>query len=410
MPKSTFRTNYISIGYSPDPRFPDTSHPFAVIGLNACLNLEHQELSDQLCNRGFNFYDYGTFAEQERQYTNYGLPPVVIKKQQCYMWINYTQNRHCKLIVSHSRSGRIMSCGARWSIKQAITVLLSIFMEKFATLKENDILIYTNAAFYENEHIPDKCHYNTIPFPFILFKPDYANEQLVPVTDYATSAYFGVSAMDCLTDYLTLNCHVNPIEIQKELASYGEHILDKFEDAKISLSSKKPIHFCFLGDPGVGKTTLARLGAEYITGQKNKLEIITPSNLKGEYIGHTTTVIFELLKQADEERKVIFIDEAYTMLNDDFGQEAVTLLMKYIDSKPGDCISRPATTEEKKLGNDAPHEYRITGAASIWLAGYETEMRKMLRQNPGLYRRFETIKLNRPTPEQLTEAFTCNFH
>src|SRR5215469_2019457 len=155
-------------------------------------------------------------------------------------------------------------------------------------------------------------------------------------------------------------------------------------------SASKPMqHFVFLGPPGTGKTAVARVIAKifYAFGLLDSPEVVEAqrANLVGEYLGATAIKTNELIDSALG--RVLFIDEAYSLVNDSdgqgdrFGNEAVQVLVKR------------AEDDRQRL--------------IIILAGYERQMESFLASNPGLNSRFGMrIKFPSYSPaelEQLTE-------
>lgn len=127
------------------------------------------------------------------------------------------------------------------------------------------------------------------------------------------------------------------------------------------------LHMVFKGNPGTGKTTLARilgkLFKELGVLQKGHLIEVERADLVGEYIGQTA------LKTREEIKKslggILFIDEAYSLARGgekDFGKEAIDSLVKAMEDNKDNLI--------------------------IIMAGYKEEMEIFLQTNPGLRSRF----------------------
>lgn len=144
-------------------------------------------------------------------------------------------------------------------------------------------------------------------------------------------------------------------------------------------------HMLFLGNPGTGKTTVARLvGKIYhsigLVSSGHTIETCR-AELVGEYIGHTEKNIQKMIQEA--RGGVLFIDEAYTLItaeNDekDYGREVLHALLPVLSEPNPDLI--------------------------VILAGYEHKMEKMLRVNPGLKDRFPlTFHFEDFSSEELVE-------
>lgn len=130
------------------------------------------------------------------------------------------------------------------------------------------------------------------------------------------------------------------------------------------------MHMIFTGNPGTGKTTIARLVSRYLkaigvlTG--GQLVEVTRADLVGRYVGHTAPLTMSVIRSALG--GVLFIDEAYSLYrgeDDSFGLEAIDTLVKGMEDNRENLI--------------------------VILAGYSREMQEFLTANSGLKSRFPNI-------------------
>lgn len=128
------------------------------------------------------------------------------------------------------------------------------------------------------------------------------------------------------------------------------------------------LHLVFMGNPGTGKTTVARLIAQlyFAIGvlSKGQLVEVDRSGLVAGFVGQTAIKTGDAVKSALG--GVLFIDEAYALASsdgtNDFGREAIEILLKAMEDNRNDLV--------------------------VIVAGYEELMEKFISSNPGLESRF----------------------
>ncbi len=148
------------------------------------------------------------------------------------------------------------------------------------------------------------------------------------------------------------------------------------------------INAIFEGNPGTGKTTIARLMGEIFHAmgivEKGHVIEVDRSSLVGQYVGETAQKTDKLIQ--DAMGGILFIDEAYTLVKkggsgQDFGQEAIDILLKRMEDKKGEFV--------------------------VIVAGYPKEMQTFVESNPGLKSRFNhTFTFDDYTPDELLDIFT----
>lgn len=202
-------------------------------------------------------------------------------------------------------------------------------------------------------------------------RDDITGEMFIPKTEEEIfSELDGFIGLDNIKS--EIRSVINNLKAEKRKAGEG---------AKIELKE----HYVFTGNPGTGKTTVARLFADIL----NALEVlpsgqlieVTRKDLVADWVGGTAKMVENAVSRAMG--GVLFIDEAYSLKNgdsDSFGQEAVDTLIPLLENNKGKfvCI----------------------------IAGYTREMKLFLRSNPGMESRFgKTVEFKDYTSDELKKIF-----
>ena len=195
------------------------------------------------------------------------------------------------------------------------------------------------------------------------------------LTDYMIPEDIDLSLLTNSNDKFDYAIELNKMVGLNKLKSSLEKMfnLTKFNQMRHSFGLKAEDNGChhmiFTGNPGTGKTTVAKLIGKVFHSigilSKGDVVITERSKIVGRYLGETEQNMNEILKQA--KGNVLFIDEAYTLSTDaddnrDFGRRAIETLLTVLSQKNPDMI--------------------------IILAGYENEIDRMLKVNQGLNGRF----------------------
>ncbi len=184
-------------------------------------------------------------------------------------------------------------------------------------------------------------------------------------TEYINSASNPFPKTDAFKELESL---IGLKDVKRVLAEVTAFSLIQSRRSQMQLKAcPNALHMVFKGNPGTGKTTVARILGRIFKDigilSKGQLVEVERADLVGEYIGHTAQKTREMLKKSLG--GIMFIDEAYTLAQGgekDFGREAVATLVKAMEDHRDNLV--------------------------IILAGYSYEMDRFLRSNPGLRSRF----------------------
>ena len=209
-----------------------------------------------------------------------------------------------------------------------------------------------------------------------------SNEELmtIDVKDIPYNAPQAVDYTQCLSK---LDGMVGLASVKKEISNLAAFLNLQIRRGETNTFQGK--HYVFTGNPGTGKTTVARIMADVFRSlgilSRGQLIEADRSKLVAGFAGQTAIKTNQLIDSAMG--GVLFIDEAYTLKSNDqdsFGAEAIDTLLKRLEDDRGKFI--------------------------CIVAGYTDNMHDFIDTNPGLKSRFtQTIHFEDYTPDELTQIF-----
>ena len=212
----------------------------------------------------------------------------------------------------------------------------------------------------------------------VLFRLNDGADQ--PLFDLLPAAYTG--ALDAIR--AEINELVGLAPVKEYVFGLADNLQVQQRRAAAGLKTASlSMHMIFTGNPGTGKTTIARLVAKYLKAigalKGGQLVEVTRADLVGRYTGHTAPLTNSVIESALG--GVLFIDEAYSLYRgeqDSFGLEAIDTLVKGMEDHRDELV--------------------------VILAGYTKEMETFLTANSGLASRFPNkIEFPDYTAEELLQ-------
>ena len=209
-----------------------------------------------------------------------------------------------------------------------------------------------------------------------------SNEELMTIEDQDIP-YEAPQTVDYTECLKKLDGLVGLAGVKKEISNLAAFLNLQIKRGETNTFQGK--HYVFTGNPGTGKTTVARIMADVFKTlgivSRGQLVEADRAKLVAGYSGQTAIKTNQLVDQAMG--GVLFIDEAYTLKSNDgdsFGAEAIDTLLKRLEDDRGKFI--------------------------CIVAGYTDQMHDFIDTNPGLKSRFtQTIHFDDYTPDELTQIF-----
>ena len=273
----------------------------------------------------------------------------------------------------------------------------SIFAANCAVLKEDNVEITNQAkdyltTFYDQlegyhaiKNIFNKIHHELTTYTF-------TNKEDKYVIDYNNQLKLNEHILlqeNDVSDVLAkiqeeMDEIVGLDEVKKYIYSLRDYIaISKRRKMQGFKTDEISMHMIFTGNPGTGKTTMARLMAKYLKAlgvlKNGQLIEVTRADLVASYVGQTAPKTKQVIESSLG--GLLFIDEAYSLFRgkeDSFGLEAIDMLVKGMEDYRDQLV--------------------------VVLAGYTKEMKEFLEANSGLKSRFaNTIEFPDYTGQQLLD-------
>ena len=223
----------------------------------------------------------------------------------------------------------------------------------------------------------------------VFSKASYAKELADAMNDFFTAPHSNGTNSTKRPTISDLDNLIGLNSVKEEVKTLRNYILIQQEREKQGLKSTPVSYHCvFTGNPGTGKTTVARIVADVYRSlgvlKKGHLVETDRSGLVADYVGQTATKTNKIIDRALD--GVLFIDEAYSLAtggDNDYGKEAIATLLKRMEDNRDRLV--------------------------VILAGYSDEMKQFIDSNPGLQSRFNRyIHFPDYNADELFQIFEVN--
>ena len=223
----------------------------------------------------------------------------------------------------------------------------------------------------------------------VFSKASFAKELAEAMNDFFSAPHGNGTAHSKRPSIDDLDGLIGLNSVKEEVKTLRNYIIIQQEREKKGLKTTPVSYHCvFTGNPGTGKTTVARIVADVYRSlgvlKKGHLVETDRSGLVADYVGQTATKTNKIIDRALD--GVLFIDEAYSLAtggDNDYGKEAIATLLKRMEDNRDRLV--------------------------VILAGYSDEMKQFIDSNPGLQSRFNRyIHFPDYNADELFQIFEAN--